>query len=55
MIRLNAEYSVLYAEYQKRHSDPRNQLCHLFGVPMIAAAHTPEKAGRNHSRAELPA
>jgi uncharacterized membrane protein YGL010W len=38
VIRLNAEYSALYAEYQKRHSDPLNQLCHLFGVPMIAAS-----------------
>jgi uncharacterized membrane protein YGL010W len=38
MIRLNPEYSALYADYQRRHTDPRNQLCHLVGTPMIAAS-----------------
>lgn len=38
MIRLNAEWSALLDAYKGDHQDPRNQLCHKFGIPMIAAS-----------------
>lgn len=37
-IRLNAEWSALMQQYRDDHRDPRNQLCHKFGIPLIAAA-----------------
>jgi uncharacterized membrane protein YGL010W len=38
MIRLNREWSELFARYQADHSDPRNQACHKIGIPMILAS-----------------
>src|SRR5258708_16888495 len=38
MIRLNEEYSALYATYRSMHQDRRNQVCHMVGVPMIMAS-----------------
>lgn len=36
MIRLNREWSDLFAKYQSDHQDPRNQACHKIGIPLIA-------------------
>ncbi len=38
MIRLNAEWSQLFATYAEEHQDPRNQACHRIGIPLIAAS-----------------
>lgn len=38
MIRLNAEWTELMDKYRDDHSDPRNQLCHSIGIPMIMAS-----------------
>lgn len=38
MIRLNREWTELFARYRADHSDPRNQACHKIGIPMIAAS-----------------
>jgi uncharacterized membrane protein YGL010W len=38
MIRLDAEWTALMERYEERHRDPRNRLCHLFGIPLLAAS-----------------
>ena len=38
MIRLNQEWSSLFADYENGHRDPRNQACHKIGIPMILAS-----------------
>ena len=38
MIQLNAEWTDLMNKYEDGHSDPRNQLCHQVGIPLIAAS-----------------
>ena len=38
MIQLNAEWTDLMHKYEDGHSDPRNQLCHKVGIPLIAAS-----------------
>lgn len=35
---LNAEWSGLFEAYKQDHQDPRNQLCHSIGIPMILAS-----------------
>lgn len=37
-MRLNADWARLLREYKEGHQDPRNQLCHSVGIPMIAAS-----------------
>lgn len=37
-IRLNAEWSDLMKQYREDHQDPRNQLCHSIGIPMIVTS-----------------
>ncbi len=37
-IELNDEWSRLMESYRADHQDPRNQLCHSIGIPMIAAS-----------------
>ncbi len=37
-IELNQEWSQLMAQYKADHQDPRNQLCHSIGIPMIMAS-----------------
>jgi uncharacterized membrane protein YGL010W len=37
-IQLNQEWSQLMDAYQADHQDPRNQLCHSIGIPLIAAS-----------------
>jgi uncharacterized membrane protein YGL010W len=37
-IQLNQEWTSLMHSYRADHQDPRNQLCHSIGIPMIAAA-----------------
>lgn len=38
MVRLNAEWTELLAQYKREHTDPRNQACHRIGIPMIMAS-----------------
>lgn len=38
MLRLNHEWSELLTAYKAGHADPRNQLCHRVGIPMILAS-----------------
>ncbi len=38
MLSLNAEWSELLRNYKHAHSDPRNQVCHRIGIPMILAS-----------------
>jgi uncharacterized membrane protein YGL010W len=38
MIRLNKEWSRLLEQYKEEHQDPRNQMCHRIGIPMILAS-----------------
>ncbi len=38
MIELNAEWSQLMKAYSDDHQDPRNQLCHSIGIPLIAGS-----------------
>jgi uncharacterized membrane protein YGL010W len=38
MIRLDAEWTALMDGYEERHRDPRNRLCHLLGIPLLAAS-----------------
>jgi uncharacterized membrane protein YGL010W len=35
---LNKEWTALMESYRADHQDPRNQLCHSIGIPMIAAS-----------------
>ena len=35
---LNDEWSKLMESYRADHQDPRNQLCHSIGIPMIMAS-----------------
>jgi uncharacterized membrane protein YGL010W len=37
-ITLNKEWTGLLESYKQDHQDPRNQLCHSIGIPMIAAS-----------------
>ena len=37
-IRLNTEWTELMTRYAADHADPRNQVCHEIGIPMIAAS-----------------
>lgn len=37
-IELNEEWSQLLESYKADHQDPRNQLCHSIGIPLIAAS-----------------
>jgi uncharacterized membrane protein YGL010W len=37
-IRLNAEWTDLMHLYSDDHADPRNQVCHQIGIPLIAAS-----------------
>ena len=37
-IKLNAEWNELMKQYKADHQDPRNQLCHSIGIPMILAS-----------------
>jgi uncharacterized membrane protein YGL010W len=37
-MKLNTEWSRLMADYERDHSDPRNQACHRIGIPLIAAS-----------------
>lgn len=37
-IQLNREWSDLMEAYRADHQDQRNQLCHSFGIPLIAAS-----------------
>lgn len=37
-ITLNDEWTNLLDAYKADHQDPRNQLCHSIGIPMIAAS-----------------
>jgi uncharacterized membrane protein YGL010W len=37
-LHLNAEWSELMRQYERDHQDPRNQLCHSLGIPLIAAS-----------------
>jgi uncharacterized membrane protein YGL010W len=38
MIQLNDEWTDLMHGYEEQHSDPRNQVCHRVGIPLIAAS-----------------
>jgi uncharacterized membrane protein YGL010W len=38
MIQLNQEWSDLMHIYEGDHQDPRNQVCHRVGIPLIAAS-----------------
>jgi uncharacterized membrane protein YGL010W len=38
MIQLNSEWTGLMHKYEADHSDPRNQICHQVGIPLIAAS-----------------
>ena len=38
MIELNATWSELMRQYEHDHRDPRNQLCHSIGIPLILAS-----------------
>ena len=35
---LNEEWTRLMEQYRADHQDPRNQLCHSIGIPLIAAS-----------------
>jgi uncharacterized membrane protein YGL010W len=37
-IRLGAEWTDLMHRYEDDHADPRNQVCHRVGIPLIAAS-----------------
>lgn len=37
-IRLNAKWSALMQLYRAEHQEPRNQLCHSVGIPLIVAS-----------------
>ncbi len=37
-MQLNQEWSRLLKAYKEDHQDPRNQLCHRIGIPMILAS-----------------
>lgn len=37
-IELNDEWSRMMESYRADHQDPRNQLCHSIGIPLIAAS-----------------
>jgi uncharacterized membrane protein YGL010W len=37
-LHLNQTWSELMRHYERDHRDPRNQLCHSIGIPLIAAA-----------------
>ncbi len=37
-MRLDAEWTDLMRKYEADHSDPRNQVCHQVGIPLIAAS-----------------
>jgi uncharacterized membrane protein YGL010W len=32
---LNEDWSALFESYKRDHQDPRNQLCHSIGIPLI--------------------
>lgn len=38
LVTLNDEWKTLMVRYQEDHQDPRNQRCHLVGIPLIAAS-----------------
>ncbi len=35
---LNREWTELLNDYREQHRDPRNQVCHRVGIPMILAS-----------------
>ena len=37
-LKLNHEWSELMRQYERDHQDPRNRLCHMVGIPIIAAS-----------------
>lgn len=37
-ITLNDEWTALLESYKQDHQDPRNQLCHSIGIPLIAGS-----------------
>src|SRR5690349_8615277 len=37
-VTLNEEWSQLFEAYKRDHQDPRNQLCHSIGIPLILAS-----------------
>lgn len=37
-IKLNAEWTRLFHEYEADHQNPKNQACHRVGIPMILAS-----------------
>ena len=37
-VTLNPEWTALFEDYEQAHQDPRNQLCHRIGIPMILAS-----------------
>jgi uncharacterized membrane protein YGL010W len=37
-IQLNHEWQTLMDSYRDDHQDPRNQLCHSIGIPLIAGS-----------------
>lgn len=38
MITLDTEWTRLLEDYRAHHADPRNQVCHAIGIPLIAGA-----------------
>jgi uncharacterized membrane protein YGL010W len=38
LIELNQEWSSLMQSYRDDHQNPKNQLCHSIGIPLIAAS-----------------
>ena len=38
MIQLDATWTELMERYEEDHRDPRNQLCHAVGIPLILAS-----------------
>lgn len=38
MIQLNRDWTDLLDRYKADHQDPRNQVCHKIGIPMILAS-----------------
>lgn len=38
MVRLSPEWTRLLDAYEELHADPRNQLCHDVGIPLVAVA-----------------
>jgi uncharacterized membrane protein YGL010W len=38
MLRLSPEWTQLLDAYEELHADPRNQLCHDIGIPLVVLA-----------------